>query len=77
MCELIKLENARIITKNSEVRFLNEAITKAANGGCFSTRVDNLPTYLADELKKLGFTIKYGSTGIFIGWRDQYAYKNK
>ena len=32
--------------------------------------VDNLPTYLVDELKKLGFTVKYGSTGIFIGWRD-------
>lgn len=33
MCELIKLENARI---NSEVRVLNEAITKAAYGGYFS-----------------------------------------
>ena len=33
MCELIKPEDARILTKNSEVRVLNEAITKAAYSG--------------------------------------------
>ena len=70
MCELIKPEDARIITKNGEVRVLNEAITKAAYSGYYSIRVDNLPTYLVNKARKLGFTIKYGSTGIFICWRD-------